>query len=570
MEINLRQTWIVSNVIFDQIELTDYYVNKKTNYSFYCSTEYCKNEKWHCEGYLLPRINSEVSVEKPTETIKDLEEKYGNEFIIHTKGSFSLINLSSTGFKIYSDRFGIKKFFYWINGEEFIFSNDINIIIKHVNPKISIESIAVYSLTYHFIGGITLFKDIYYNQPAHVFEFNGRNINISEYWNPVELIQGNCISSKDEIISILNHCYNQYKHFVSGKSISLSLTAGVDSRIMFSMLSDIKPHAYTYGRRNSIDCIIAQTLASKAGLTHSVYEFSATEQYFKEYAKKAIITGHSLCSLHRAHRLWAIEQESKIANVMFIGTMGGEFVKGVNRDNYIVADFIYEFIENPTDKTIIDSLRERFMNVDKINVDWLKSFFRKQRWFQNPQYADLYVLTDISTHIHHAQNDTNYSSYLQTVITPYTDIDFLEVLFKSKYVYYRNQNPKRSFKGRLRNHEFSSDIQCALNYSLAKVPYNSGFKASEYNFSKTLSTILAQIRKRKYRATSNFPLKEWMNDFVTNELTSIILRKDLVTDLFYIDKMIQEIKTLETKSNEAFWLKYTTPIQIKYINNHFK
>ncbi len=565
-----RDTWIISNFTAAQLKLEEsFFEQNLSGYNFYSTKEQASNLNWFCEGYFLPRINCGLHCSESIKNAENLKNKYGDNFINYSKGTFTLINFSPIGFKIYSDRFGIKKFFYWIDGDKVIFTNDINIITRAIAPQISNESVAVYSLTYHFIGGITLFKNVYYNQPAQIFEFNGKGITISEYWNPVELIQEKETSSKKEIVSTLKLCFNQYKAFVDGNSISLSLTAGVDSRIMFSLLSDTNPHAYTYGQSNSIDCIIAHEIASTIGIEHKVYDFHATEQLFKEYAKKSVSTGLSLCSLHRAHRLWAIEQESEFANVMFIGTMGGEFVKGVNRDNYIVADFIYKFIENSRNDTIAKHLTAQGLNVSQVDIDLLNAFFRKQRWFQNPQHADLYVLSDISTHIHHSQNDTNFSNYLKTVITPYTDIDFLEVLFRSKYVYYRNRYPKNSFKGRLRNHEFSSDIQCALNYSLAKIPYNSGFKASEYAFSKPLSVVLARIRKRRYKVTSNFPLKEWMNTFVTNELTSMVQGNNSVTNLFEIEKMLHEIKTLETKNNEAFWLKYTTPIQIKYIKEYF-
>ncbi len=122
------------------------------------------------EGYVVPRIG--ISNELPVpEFIHEMYKEHGIDFIQLVKGNFTILIIDKSNFFLFSDRFAIKKFFTWQSGQDYYLSNDLGTITSSINSKPSKENIAIYALTYHFIGGSTLFEDIYHNSPAEYIIF---------------------------------------------------------------------------------------------------------------------------------------------------------------------------------------------------------------------------------------------------------------------------------------------------------------------------------------------------------------------------------------------------------------
>ncbi len=80
------------------------------------------------EGYIIPRdpIYSEYQNYRSDDLIVKLYKKYGSEFTRYIKGVFLIIIIDIDQINIFSDRFGIKKFFYSNNSDTFILSNKLD------------------------------------------------------------------------------------------------------------------------------------------------------------------------------------------------------------------------------------------------------------------------------------------------------------------------------------------------------------------------------------------------------------------------------------------------------------
>jgi hypothetical protein len=113
-------------------------------------------------------------------------------------------------------------------------------------------------------------------------------------------------------------------------------------------------------------------------------------------------------------------------------------------------------------------------------------------------------------------------------------------------------------------------MQNYFNKEFAQIPYNSGFKASEFKAFPLLAVLLARLRKRKYSGKSNFALGGWMKEFVVEEISNINKKDDYLRGVFNTEELLGELSTSQIKTTEAFWLKYTTPIQIKLTIDIFK
>ena len=503
-----------------------------------------------------------ASIMKPAEFTHDFENKIN---IKNLKGHFVFLEFENTWFKIYSDYFGIRKYFYWLRGDEFIISNDLKAITEEVGAKPSAENMAVYALTYHFIGGLTAFQDIYYNKPGEVIEFKNGKLHFSQYWHAEELLSEKYKTDIKDIAAAFEQSVDAALEDNRSDRVSLSLTAGVDSRLLFSILlkKDVKLHTYTYGDPHSIDCVFAQKMCNDLGIPHRVHDIRFSGDGFRSLATRVIQEGQSLCSLHRAHRQQAVELESQYADVMFLGTMGGEFIKGANHDDYIISDFVFEFAQNQSMEILKKYLKKKRVRLERVDCDALFEFFRSQNWCLHPELVDFYGLVEIAAALHHAQNDMLYSHYFPKVLTPFLDLHYLRILFQSDFHFLAKKRYSSRFRQRLDNHRFAAELQYILNRKLAKYPYNSGFMVQEYRLNPLYAAIRSRIRKKLWNYAPNFPLGSWMREFVLSELEHLNKQNTVVRDVFEMDDLYKDLTTIDTHvTKESQWLKYTTPIQM--------
>ena len=108
------KTWAVSN-----IELASN-LNKKSfnGFNFLTAeriTTFSKSNNLFVfyEGHVLLRYGY-YSKRKGLKLIHELYTIYKNDFIKKVKGNFTIIIIDNNKFYIFSDRFGIKKYFYWV------------------------------------------------------------------------------------------------------------------------------------------------------------------------------------------------------------------------------------------------------------------------------------------------------------------------------------------------------------------------------------------------------------------------------------------------------------------------
>lgn len=562
--------WLITNINLKQ--RSPFLILQCKDYSVYADKHiYLDNQS---ESFFLSNGHvclKGTSISDPGLDETNLKKILDNKksFISNIKGIFTIALGDQNGFDVYVDRFGQKKCFYYLRESRFIISDSLHAIIKLINPTISIESIAVYALGYHYIGGKTIFMDIKTILPGSFLQYKEGFLTESTYWTPKELLsieQGHV--DIHDLASELERVIKQSLTAVSRGSVSLSITAGIDSRILLSILMKlgVEVHGYTYGNPSSSDCTIASEICSKVGIPHSIHKIDFTVDAFTKWARKSIELGSSVCSLHRAYRIAAIEREAEYADTMILGTMGGEFVKGANREDYIVSNFIYDYCKAQSNDVIIKYLKDKgiIYGIEKELVNRIANFFSNEKYIIDKDNMEMYVLCEISAGLHHGQNITQYGEYFNNILIPYLDIDYLELLFSSQYsfLYRRRSQPPTEYK--LKNPMFGCKMQYHLNQKLSGILYGNGFSAKDYLFSSYYAGLKAKILRKTKKSPPNFPLENWFAVFAKQNLRIILESGSIIKELFDIDSMLDELNLPVLPKNESFWLKYTTPIQMFY------
>jgi hypothetical protein len=537
------------------------------NYCLYTDGDLIRGSgcSFFIEGTVLPRSCEVNTYKSYSDLIISNYQKYGANFINHIKGKFTIIELHEESFAIYSDHFGINKYFYYSDPKGFIISSDINNIISYAKTSVSPESSAIYALTYHFLDGNTIFKGVYHNRAAQKLLYCNGKLVIDRYWYPEYLLSLNKRNvSIEDISDLLVQIIRSILNRVNSNKISHSITGGMDSRLILSIIRKIgvNAHLYTYGNPESADCKIAKMISEEIGANHSVYDIAFDMNSFRKEADYCIELGESLASLHRAHRLAAIRKEAAHADTMFLSTMGGEFIKGANRSDYIVADFIYNFRFNNNFNYLIGCLKDKCVNIEAVDTKKIMDLINNIQWLISTKNLEFNALFEISASLHHSQNDLLYSKLIPNIITPFIDIDYLELLFSSRYNFLAKNKNVPHFLNRMRNPEFACRMQKYLDPELAKIKYANGFSANEYLKNPIYAAFVSRERKKKLYKVKNFPLGKWMKEYITFNLQRILESNTPIKQIFNVEELLREIKNKPTGNTESFWLKFSTPVQI--------
>lgn len=294
---------------------------------------------------------------------------------------------------------------------------------------------------------------------------------------------------------------------------------------------------------------------------------------FSKRARDIIRLGGGLASIHRVHRLIAVEREKQYADYMFLGSLGGEFVKGVSEDDYIIPSIVYQ---NWNSEGISQNiLREYFkakhliFNNDVIN-EALKHINSEPFMRGDLISRKFNSLSYITAHLHDAQDINLYRSAMKEVYTPFLDIEYLEALFSSSFSFNNKEKMKSRLLGKIQNPVYSSEFLKVTYPPLLRFRYSGEHKPSEVLVNKYFAGFIKTIRSKitaKY--PPNFPLGNWMKDFVKQNLTACY-DFNILKDTYNLDQLMKDLVTSEHSPVESYWLKYTNPIMMRFIIEEFK
>lgn len=571
--------WIISNI--KNLKFNTVNCLRFENYNYYYDEFLSGDNNTSLTEFIayghasVNKDTDKISLVSIEDEIANAYKLYGSHFIQHIKGNFIILQLLKNGFKVYSDRFAVKKFFYWHNGCKFIISDNLKGITKNVRVIPSPNNMVIYTLTYHFTGGTTLFEGVKHNTPAQIIEYTNKELKFGHYWNPSELLlKSKSPISIDKLSACLENVVGESIVSLDGK-ISLSLTGGSDTRNLLALFlrKGIKPHLYTYGNPESNDCRKASSIAKGLNLNHSVFDISMSAELFEHYSRKIICLSGGLASIHRAHRFMAVEMESRYSNNMFLGTLGGEFIRGVSEDDYIIPSLVYNNWNNPrlSTKDLYDYIEQKSILRRQIDLNGILDFLSNEPYMSGSMVKRKFnALAYITAHLHDAQDVNLYNSIMDNVFTPYLDIDYLNTVFSSFYSFDIKESMKNKFLKRIDNPVYASRFLNVTYKPLLKYEYCGGHKPSEVIFNKYYAAIVKSLRKRiRSNYPLNFPLDNWMKKFVEKHLPSCA-DYEILNNTFNIEALVNDLKRSVHLPKESYWLKYTNPVMMRFIIDEFK
>ena len=445
-------------------------------------------------GYIITRLNEKEFGNSPKQILK-CYNKFGEDFIKKYKGIFTLIIFDGDTVKVFTDRFGISKFFYHNENDSMIASNRLELLKNNLKLEISIENVYLYLIFNYYVEDTTLFANLYKSEGANIFTLID-NINKKKYFDSYNFLNNSCkILSKKETFKeapkFWKRLMKQYLDYSGTDKVTQTLTAGLDSRMILAGFrsNGFNPDTFTFGNSQSMDVVYAKKISRKLGIKHN--HFVGDDIFFnnfKTYAKEVLSLGDGLISLFRAHRLDCYNKVKENYDTIYFGFIGSEITRGgVYPDGLI---FPWIVIDKWLNKNVDTStyLKENYIDIDPTILKRVEKRINNFSFMNNP---DQYIF-DVLIPQHFGQ-DIRLLERLDTKsISPFWDIDFLE--FQQSTPYFIDNSKKENFSKlghfkRRRGPYYSTRIVSILDKENAKISLGKGYSPLDYQKSMYLAGI---------------------------------------------------------------------------------
>lgn len=539
----------------------------------------------YINGYVLPR-NQNFQRDKnlnPHKLVRKVYEDYFSEIGNFIKGIFIIIIWEQDVIRIYTDHLGLNKAFYFIGPDGLYLSNSLKYLkatglrMEYDNVSISLQSL-FHRVPYKY----TVLKKIYKTSFGTNILLDGKEINIKNYFDPENLlikkeyIPG--LSYLEFADSFKENIKNFYEYLKPSDSL-ITLTGGKDSRTILTALLNLGkfPKSFTYGNDLSQDSIFARNVADAVGLSHYIINPELSINWIEEQAKKIVNINNPEINIHRSHRLFSFSELAKISDpdaCCYTGYLGGELLMGIYPDNLIFTNFLLDFWRKRKIPKLRIRLADYFHKDPSLLEDSILERMNEFKFMNSQLSSDIltfYGIFDIGV-LHHSQDVTLAKTIWKYPYPVFLDIDFLKLLFNSRFSFFNSSNNTLNLFKRYSLFELSMNMQHILFPALDKVHFG---KKGIYNVEEYLKGPLYWSAIKGYRYLNQkkrypppFSYNEQYTDFLRVNFKTIISDKSTALSCFYeTGKALNNLDSSVSLFSESQLHKYTNIVMFYLFEN---
>lgn len=241
---------------------------------------------------MLVSLGHRFKTHSDTEVIVHLYEEYGEDCVKHLRGMFGFAIWDKQKRELFAarDHFGIKPFYYYQDGKEFVFASEIKSVLAAGSARREVrpESFLNY-LTFQYVPEpYTMFHGIMKLPPAHCLKVSVEgNVRIERYWDPMfEPVNRPLGDYVEELREKLRDSVAH--HMVSDVKRGCFLSSGIDSTAIAAYMRSIEPiKTFSVGFEGALnETVIAQETAKALGTEH--YAKVIAQDEFFDVLPKAI------------------------------------------------------------------------------------------------------------------------------------------------------------------------------------------------------------------------------------------------------------------------------------------
>jgi asparagine synthase (glutamine-hydrolysing) len=276
----------------------------------------------------------------PGSWLVHLYEEKGERFFGELNGLFSgvLIDKKLKKVFLFNDRYGVERIYWYQGSGEFYFASEAKAILSVVPETRAFDEQGVIEfLTFGCtLGERTLFRGVQLLPGGSVWSFEEGSCQKKKYFSP-EAWESQSILPAEAFGAEVEDTFKRIlpRYFESDSRIGISLTAGLDSRMIMACLpkDGEKPVCYTFAgpRQDTLDARLAGRVAKACGLEHEIFRLG--DDFFLNFASHAdrtvYLTDGCVGPL-AAHEVYLNRQARQLAPVRVTGVFGGELLREVS------------------------------------------------------------------------------------------------------------------------------------------------------------------------------------------------------------------------------------------------
>jgi asparagine synthase (glutamine-hydrolysing) len=269
-----------------------------------------------------------------------LYEEEGHRFFEKLNGLFSglLIDKRQGKAFLFNDRYGVERI-YWNETKGAVFFASEAKALLRVSPELRAfdqEGVTQFLTFGCTLGHRTLFRGVELLPGASVWSFENGKCQKKKYFS-AETWESQTILPADSFQAEFQETFKRVlpRYFESDSTLGISLTAGLDSRMIMACMPkrEEQPICYTFSgeKQDTLDARLAGQVAKVCGLEHQTLRLGA--DFFLNFAshtdRTVYITDGCLGALG-AHEIYLNRQARQLAPVRLTGVFGGEILRGVS------------------------------------------------------------------------------------------------------------------------------------------------------------------------------------------------------------------------------------------------
>ena len=277
----------------------------------------------------------------------------GDGFFEQLNGLFSglLIDHGRRRAFLFNDRYGMERVYWHENDDAFYFASEAKALLRILPELRGFDKRGI--IEYIRFGCTfcprTLFKGIETLPPGSVWSFEGGRCKRSKYFE-FQKWEAKSPHSPSEFRADFEETFKRVlpRYLQTSKEIGISLTAGLDGRVIMACLpQEMRPVCYTFAgqSQNLLDAQIAAKVAAACGLKHHVLRIG--EDFFNDFAlhlDRTVYITDGCAGLFATHEAYFNMQARRLALVRLTGVFGGEILREVSF--YKPIDFNRELLRS--------------------------------------------------------------------------------------------------------------------------------------------------------------------------------------------------------------------------------
>jgi asparagine synthase (glutamine-hydrolysing) len=282
-------------------------------------------------GYAVDRMGGDWLVH--------LYEEKGEQAFQDLNGLFSGLLIDKRGGQafLFNDRYGVERLYWHESNDAFYFASEAKALLR-VLPELrqfDTEGVAQFLTFGYTVGERTLFRGVQLFPPGSLWVFEHGNCHRRRYFSP-ECWEAQPTLSPENFEWQFRETFKRIlpRYFESESRIGISLTAGLDSRMIMACLPETaeRPVCYTFSGQDcdTLDTRVAARVAANCGLGHEVLRLGSDFlSNFASHGDRTVYLTDGSLGILGSHEIYLNRQARALAPVRLTGVFGGEILRGV-------------------------------------------------------------------------------------------------------------------------------------------------------------------------------------------------------------------------------------------------